>query len=82
MHCVDFFSFLSGSFEDRAIFHVIQLSFDGGGTYVPITDIQIREKCPYLDNYHSKKRSTWCLILLFFLFFSQLKFFMVKYSQN
>ena len=23
--------FLSGSFEDRAIFHVIQLSYDGGG---------------------------------------------------
>ena len=35
MHCVDFF--LSGSFEDRTTFHVIQLSNDGGGPYVPIT---------------------------------------------
>ena len=35
MHCVDFF--LSGSFEDRTIFHVIQLSY-AGGLYVHITD--------------------------------------------
>ena len=37
--CVDFF--LSGSFEDRAIFHVSQLSDDGGGgggPFVPLTD--------------------------------------------
>ena len=32
--CVDFF--LSGSFEDRAIFQVIQLSFDGGGFLCPL----------------------------------------------
>ena len=37
MHCVEFF-FLSGSFEDRAIFRGSQLSYDGGGPYVPITD--------------------------------------------
>ena len=38
MHCVEKKS-LSGSFEDRAIFHVSQLSYDGGGgPYVPITD--------------------------------------------
>ena len=38
MHCVEFL--LSGSFEDRAIFYVIQLSSDGvgGGRSVPITD--------------------------------------------
>ena len=30
MHCVEKKK-LSGSFEDRAIFHVIQLSYDGGG---------------------------------------------------
>ena len=35
--CVDLF-FLSGSFEVRDIFHEIQLSYDGGGPYVPITD--------------------------------------------
>ena len=29
---------MSGSFEDRAIFHVIQLSYVGWGPYVPITD--------------------------------------------
>ena len=29
---------LSGSFADRAIFHVIQLSYDGGGPDVHITD--------------------------------------------
>ena len=29
---------LSGSFEDSAIFHVIQLSYDGGGPYMPISD--------------------------------------------
>ena len=28
MHCVDFF--LSGSSEDMVMFHVFQLSFDGG----------------------------------------------------
>jgi len=39
MHCVNLF-FLSGSFEDMGIFHVFQLSFDGGGEglYQPITD--------------------------------------------
>jgi len=39
--------FLSGIFEDKAIFHVIQLSYDWGGLYVPITmiDKYIREKC-------------------------------------
>ena len=26
--------FLSGSFEDRAIFHVIRLSFDGEGGFI------------------------------------------------
>ena len=36
MHCVEFI--LSDSFEDRTIFHVIQLSYDGRGPYVPITD--------------------------------------------
>ena len=36
MHCIEFF--LSGSFEDKVIFHVVQLSYDGGGPYVPITD--------------------------------------------
>ena len=35
--------FLSGSFEDRAIFYVMRLSYDGGGPwavgpYVPITN--------------------------------------------
>ena len=29
MHCVEFF--FIGSFEDRAIFHVSQLNYDGGG---------------------------------------------------
>ena len=40
--------FLSDSFEDRAIFHVIQLSYDGGGgAFVPITDWYINFwKCP------------------------------------
>ena len=37
MHFVVFFYFfLSGSFEDRAIFHVIQLSYDGGGDHMLI----------------------------------------------
>ena len=35
MHCVENV-FLSGSFEDRAIFHVIQLSYDGGGLMCPL----------------------------------------------
>ena len=30
--------FLSDSFEDRGIFHVIQLSYDWGGPDVHITD--------------------------------------------
>ena len=52
MHCVDFF--LSGSFEDRGICHVIQLSYD----WVPIKDRYINswKKCPYLHNHHSKKK--------------------------
>ena len=33
MHCVEKKKYFSGSFEDRAIFHVSQLSYDG-----PITD--------------------------------------------
>ena len=37
MHCGEKKS-LSGSFEDRAIFHVFQVSYDGRGAYVPITD--------------------------------------------
>ena len=32
MHCVDFF--LGGSSEDMGIFHVFQLSFDGGGDFI------------------------------------------------
>ena len=38
MHCIEEKKSLSACFEDRAIFHVSQLSYDGGGPYVPITD--------------------------------------------
>ena len=33
-------SFFSGTFEDRAIFHVIQLCYDGGGggLFLPLKD--------------------------------------------
>ena len=37
MNCVEKKS-LSGCFEDRVIFHVSQLSYDGGGAYMSITD--------------------------------------------
>ena len=38
MHCV-YIYFFSSSFEDIDIFHVFQLSFDGGGElYRPIKD--------------------------------------------
>ena len=43
--------FFGGSFEDMGIFHVFQLSFDGGGvisTHNRYID-NIREKCPYLQ---------------------------------
>ena len=51
MHCVEKKS-LSGSFEDRDIFHVSQLSYDGGGAlcahYRSIDKIvKNGEKCPY-----------------------------------
>ena len=36
--CTVLICFLSRSFEDRAIFQEIQLNYDGGGPYVPITD--------------------------------------------
>ena len=37
MHCIEIF-FMSGSFEDRAIVHVIQLSYGGrgGGLMCPL----------------------------------------------
>ena len=35
--------------------------------------LELHEKCHYLQNYHSKKRSTQCIILLLFLLFSQMK---------
>ena len=36
--CTVFKFFFEWYFEDRAIFHVIQLSYEWGGPYVPITD--------------------------------------------
>ena len=36
--CTVLIFFVSGRFEDRAIFHVIQFSYDGRGFYVTITE--------------------------------------------
>ena len=69
---------LSGSFEDRAIFHVSQLSYGGGALCAHYRSIdkfvKNGENWPYLQNYHSKIFfSTQCIILLLFLLFSQIK---------
>ena len=61
--------FLSGSFEDRAIFHVPQLSYDGGGSL-----------CAHyrsIDKFVKNGTISKTFYILNFQFFC-----MVKYTQN
>ena len=54
-------SFFSGSFEDKTIFHVIQ-EIDSIDKFVK----NVHNICPYLHNYHSKKKINTVLNLITF----------------
>ena len=53
MHCVDFFFFMSGGCENRDVLWAFFMNLSIETIYL---SPELREKCPYLQNYQSKKK--------------------------